>query len=60
MMNLPWWVIVIAIIVIFLIYRIVKGMWFAYSCRKDFKERNGKVIKPKFDEDSEAGDSDNH
>lgn len=56
-MNLPWWVIVIAIVVVFLIYRILKGLYIARSCRQDFKEE-GKIIEPTTDEDFEAGDSD--
>lgn len=59
MMNLPWWVIVIGIVVVFLIYRIIKGLWAARSCRKEFIKEE-KTTETEIDEDFESGDSDSN
>ena len=59
MMNLPWWVIVIAVIAIVMIILIVKGMVVARRCRNIFKKEDEKVPEPELDEDFESGDAEN-
>ncbi|MEK7650989.1 MAG: hypothetical protein AAB377_00495 [Patescibacteria group bacterium] len=63
MMSLRWWVIVIAIAAIFMIYRIIKGMWIAHCSRMILKGKktNEKVSEPEleFEETSKDGDGDN-
>lgn len=63
MTNLKWWVIVIGAAAIFMIYRIIKGMWIAYCSRNLLrgKKIEEKTIEsePEFEETSKDGDGDN-
>ncbi len=61
---ISWWVIVIAIAVILMIHRIIKGMWIAHYSRNLLirgKKTNKKTSKPEpeFEETSKDGDGDN-
>ncbi|MEK7169391.1 MAG: hypothetical protein AAB700_00965 [Patescibacteria group bacterium] len=63
MTSLSWWVIVIAIVAIFMIYRIIKGMWIAHCSRNLLRgeKTKEKVIEPEpeFEETSKDGDGEN-